>query len=431
MDKDRRNFLKGFGLVAADSLLLSTFPWLQSCTDEAQHEIKGEIAKIAIIGTGSRGKYHIDNILKMKNVEIVGLCDIYKPHLDEAAAKCPHATLYNDYRKLLESKDIQGVIVTCPLHLHATISIDALRAGKHVFCEKAMARTLSECKEMYNVWKQTGKVLYVGQQRLFDVKYIKAMSMIQAAEIGQVVGIRNFWYRNDNWRRPVPNPSLERLINWRLYKEYSGGLMTELACHHLQNGSWILKSLPDYVTGSGDIVYWKDGRDVFDTVSVIYHYPNGVQMTFDSIISNKFYGMDEQILGHKGTIELSKGRIYPEEDIAAPGLLQLINQIEHGIFDNVPLAGTSWVPETASVHKGDLIVPHPKTHDGSNTTGVAGDGSEEIMAAFCHAVITGKQAKNLVEEAYYAAVLSLLGLQSMEERKTLYFPDEYKIPYLS
>lgn len=72
-------------------------------------------------------------------------------------------------------------------------------------------------------------------------------------------------------------------------------------------------SLPDYITGSGDIVYWKDGRDVYDSVSTIYHYPNGVKMSFDSVIANKRYGMDEQVLGSKGTLELSRDRLYHEE----------------------------------------------------------------------------------------------------------------------
>lgn len=86
--------------------------------------------------------------------------------------------------------------------------------------------------------------------------------------------------------------------------------MTELATHQLQIGTWALKSIPDYIMGSGDITFWKDGREVYDNVNVIYHYPNGVKMTFESIISNKKYGMDEQILGHKGTLELAKGKYF-------------------------------------------------------------------------------------------------------------------------
>ena len=91
-----------------------------------------------------------------------------------------------------------------------------MNAGKSVFCEKSMAFTLDEALEVYNRRKELGSVLFIGQQRLFDPKYVKAMSMIHEGVIGEVVGVRNYWYRNNNWRREVPSPELERHINWRL-----------------------------------------------------------------------------------------------------------------------------------------------------------------------------------------------------------------------
>lgn len=288
----RRDFFKQLSVIGGGGLLLSSLPWLEGFATDKQKELKGERAKIAIIGTGSRGLYHINNLLAMPNADIVALCDIYPPHLEEAGVLCPKAKKYTDYHEVLASPDIEGVLIACPLHEHAPITIAALNAGKHVFCEKSMARTLEQCKAMYDTYKSTGKVLYIGQQRLFDAKYIKALEKVHQGGIGEVVGIRNFWFRNNDWRRPVPEPALERQINWRLYKEYSGGLMTELATHQLQIGSWALKSIPDYVMGSGDLAFWKDGRDVYDNVNVIYHYESGVKMTFESIISNKRYGMD-------------------------------------------------------------------------------------------------------------------------------------------
>jgi len=431
IDLSRRDFLKSAAMMGGSGLLMSAFPWLQVFSKENSTEVKGEKARLAIIGTGSRGLFHINHLLQVPHAEIVALCDNYQPHLDQAGALCPKAKKYQDYRDVLASPEVDGILIACPLHEHAPITIAGLRAGKHVFCEKSMARTLDQCKEMYDVYKETGRVLYIGQQRLFDPKYIKALEMVHDGTIGEVVALRNFWYRNNDWRRPVSDSSLERKINWRLYNEYSGGLMTELATHQLQLGTWALKALPDYISGFGDLVYWKDGREVYDSVSVLYHYPNGVRMSFESIISNKFYGMDEQILGHKGTLELAKGKYYREEPKPAPGIQQLINQIEHKIFDNVSFAGPSWVPETASENKGEFIVDKVQSHDGGSSVGAAGDGSEELVAAFCHSVITGKPIPNLVEEAYYSSVLALLGIKAMEEKIILPFPDEYKIPYLN
>ena len=420
----RREFIK-------DVSLLSVFPWLYSCTREAKSEVIGEKARLAIVGTGSRGMYHINNLLNSSMAEIVALCDNYAPHLQNAAALCPKAKTFADYHDLLALPEVDGILVATPLSEHAHITIDALKAGKHTFCEKSMAMTLDDCLEMYNTYKETGKVLYIGQQRLYDPKYLKAIDMIHTGVIGDITGMRCYWYRNNDWRRPLPDPSLERKINWRLYKEFSGGLMTELAAHQIQVGNWVLKMIPDTIMGMGDIVHWKDGREVYDTVSLIYRYPNGVNMTYESIISNKFNGLEEQILGHKGTMELEQGKYYFEDAKPAPGILQLINQVEHGIFDNVSFAGPSWVPETALVQRPEYVMDNVSTTSGASTVGADNDGSVQLLEAFCHSVITGKPAVNLVEEAYYSSVLSLFGIQAMEEQSIIKFPEEYKIPYLN
>lgn len=426
----RRNFLKNMGAIGGSGLLLSSLPQLHLLAQEREKQVKGQKARLAIIGTGSRGMYHINHLLQIPHAEVVALCDIYQPHLDNAAKVFPKAKQYKDYNQAIADPNVDGILIATPLHMHAPISIAGLKAGKHVFCEKSMARTVEQCKEMYDVYKESGKVLYIGIQRLFDPKYLKAIELIKNGTIGQIVGLRNFWYRNNDWRRPVPEPSLERQINWRLYKEYSGGLMTELAAHQLQMGTWVNHSLPDYITGFGDILFWKDGREVYDSVSVIYHYPNGLRMTFESIISNKHYGMDEQVLGHEGTLELAQGLLYMENPKPAPGIQQLINQIEHKVFDNISFAGPSWVPETASSVKGEPIMDHIQTHDGSNTTGATvDDGSLGLVSAYCSSVITGEPIQNLVEEAYYSSVLALLGNKAMEERAVIEFPEEYKIPY--
>ncbi|MDR3261390.1 MAG: Gfo/Idh/MocA family oxidoreductase [Tannerella sp.] len=428
----RRDFFKDMGAIGGSGMLLAAYPWLQSCSSaDEKKEIAKEKVKLAVIGTGSRGQYHLQNLRRIPNVEVAVLCDNYAPHLQEAAALYPAAQTFSDYRRALELKEIQAVLIATPLNMHPVITIDALEAGKHTFCEKSMALTPAECRAMYEAYRRTGKVLYIGQQRLFDPKYIRAMEMIHAGLLGEINSIRTYWFRNSDWRRPVPSPELERKINWRLYKAYSGGLMTELATHQLQVGNWALKMIPETVVGYGDIVHWKDDREVYDNVSLIYRYANGVKMTYESIISNKFYGLEEELLCENGTMEPEKGKYYFEDVKPAPGIMQLINQIEHGIFDKVSFAGPSWVPETASKNTGYFIVDKVQSHDGASSVGFADDGSEQLLTAFCEAVVTGRPAQNLVEEAYYSSVLALLGLQSMEEQRIVTFPDEYKIPYLN
>ena len=429
---NRKEFLSDCGKIGFAGVTLSLFPWLQSCSEKAKQEVQGEKARIGIIGTGSRGCFHIKHLVQMSNVEVVALCDNYRPHLEDAAQYYPQAKLYDDYRRLLEQRDVEGVIIATPLYLHASMTLDALSAGKRVFCEKSMGYTLDECLDVYNKRKETNGVLFIGQQRLFDPKYIKAMSMIHEGKIGEVVGVRNYWYRNNNWRRDVPSPELERHINWRLYSEYSRGLMTELACHQLQNGSWALGMLPEKVMGSGSLVHWNkvDERDVYDCVTAIFTYPNGVNMTFESIISNKHFGMGEQILGTNGTIDLVTGMYYSDEPAPkGSGMHQLVAQIESGVMSNSVFAGTSWAAELSPLAPGMPIMPNVKVVTGESTVGAEADGSKELLEAFIHATITGRQPEKVLEESYYATQIALLADKAMHENQILTLDEKYKIPY--
>lgn len=414
---DRRDFLKNLG--AAGGTLLLASPWLSAFAD-VEHTRHSK-ARIGVVGPGSRGRFLMSFLKNNPKAEVVALCDIYRPSIDEALKMYPQARVYTDYRQLLEDKEVDAVLIATPLDVHFPVAMAAFETGKHVFCEKTLGITIEECYKMYHKHLDTGRVFFSGQQRLFDPRYIKVMELVHAGTFGDIEGIRAYWFRNGDWRRPVPSPELERLINWRLYKEHSKGLMTELACHQIQVGSWALRQIPNRVMGHGAITYWKDGREVDDNVSCIYVFDNGVKLTYESIISNKFYGLEEQILGHLGTVEPEKGKYYFETIEPAPGFLQMVNDIEHKLFDAIPFAGTSWAPETANENHGEFILgKRPQ-----------GDGTSQMLDAFVEAVITGKQPPRIAEEGYYASALCLLGYDAIEQERILTFPDEYKLNYLN
>lgn len=430
----RRSFLKGLGVLAGTAGVISVAPWLSSLTAGKQAAWDGhsQRARIALIGTGSRGQYHLHNLKNIPHAEVVALCDIYEPHLREAAGLFPEARLYTDYQELLADPDIDGVIIATPLGSHASITLDALNAGKHVFCEKAMALTLDQCKEVYEKYLSCDNVLYYCMQRMFDPKYVKGVAMINDGLIGDVVGMRCYWFRNADWRRECPDPAYERLINWRLYKEHSCGLMTELASHQLEVCTWIAGKMPSKILGTGDLVHWTDDeREVFDTCNVIYKFSDGRTISYETLISNKFNGMEDQILGTKGTMNLATGFYYLENDDSRSGIRQLLSSVKDNIFAAVPVAGPSWRSETADSYiPHDILAGPTYVNHGQSTVGVDHDGSEEILSAFCQACITGERAESIVEEAYCATTLCLLGNLAMETGTTIDFPDEYKIPYM-
>ncbi|MFW6222480.1 MAG: Gfo/Idh/MocA family protein [Bacteroidota bacterium] len=412
--QNRRDFLRSFSFYAGSSLLLSAVPWLGP-TLKGQEKDNLRPIKLGVIGTGSRGKYLLKHLLTLPDAEIPAVCDNYAPNLNKAIEITKgKARGYKDYQRMIEKEQLDGVIIATPLHWHARMTIFALQAGIHVFCEKSMARNVQDCKAMVETRKQTGNILQIGHQRLFDIKYLKGIERIRKNELGKITQIKAYWHRNNDWRRHVPSPELERKINWRLYKEYSAGLMTELASHQIQVANWVLKEVPEYIMGSGSINFWKDGREVADNVNLVYKYPSGTHLIYDSLISNRFYGLEEQVMGSKGTMEFEKGKRYQDNPPAPPAILQLINDIEHGIFDEIPIGGASWIPETAREYKGEYITDkHPIPNS-----------STVQLIAFMNSIRENKPIPGMLKEAYYASVAALLGHQAIEEKKIIKWPGD-------
>jgi len=416
----RRSFLKKISLLAASSGAVTAAPWLKVVADENQLLLNGnERARIGIIGVGSRGRALLLNLKEIPSAEIVAVCDDYAPHYQRALRLTDgKAKAFKDYRELLSMGGLDAVVIATPLHEHSKMSIDALDAGLHVMCEKSMARTIDDCKSMVDIQQRTGKILQIGHQRLFNPVYLEAIQRIRAGEIGDVTQVRAFWHRNGSWRRPVPAGAsyLERKINWRLYREYSAGLITELGSHQLQIANWVFNDVPERVMGSGSLCYWRDGREVFDQVALIYDYSDGRKLIYDSLIANKFHGLEEQILGSLGTIQPEINRIYSETPPPAPGIRQLVHDIEKGLFESIPIGGASWIPETAVEYHGETIV------DGYHQDTLL------QMEAFVAAVIRGKPYPGLLREAYHASIAVLLGEQAMELGKPVEWPKTYTMP---
>lgn len=412
----RRTFLKNLS-IAGIGTLAATSPWLSAFSEVA--ETTGERCNIGFIGVGSRGRFLLGFLAKNPKANVKAISDIYQPSIDEARKIVPKATVYTDYHRLLDDKSIQAVFIATPLNMHHRIVLDAFDAGKHVFCEKSIGYDMAQCHEIYQRHLSSKCIFFSGQQRLFDPRYIKVMDLIHQGTFGTITAVHAFWNRNNDWRRPVPTPQLERFINWRLYKESSKGLMTELAGHQLQVGTWAKRMLPTKVMGHGAISYWKDGREVYDNVNCIYIFSDGTKMTYSSDIANKFYGLEEQILGDKGTVEPERGKYYFEDISPAPAFLQMINDWENNVFSSIPFAGTSWAPETANENHGEYILGKRPEEDGTSL----------LTEAFVEAVIRGKQPPRIAEEGYYASLITLWGHEAIEKGEILDFPTQYFIDY--
>jgi len=320
----RRDFLKtaAVAVVAGSAKPMAAAPAVLSNANP------GSTVHYGFIGTGTEGCNLLKRLATIPEGRCIATCDIYPPNLKrgvETIGSNPETytggptnlSLSNssDYRRMLERKDMDAVLIATPLNLHAQMIIDSLNAGKHVFVEKTMYFKEEEGEQIRKAAEANSKkVVQIGLQRRSSVLYNVAMQLVRKGALGKVMFVRAQWHRNNNWRRPVRDPKLERLINWRMYREYSGGLMAELASHQIDIANWAFGSEPLSVVGTGGIDYWKDGREVNDNIEVIFEYPDGRKMLYSSILYNAHLGYDEQIMGDRGTLitTIGKGMYYRE-----------------------------------------------------------------------------------------------------------------------
>lgn len=411
IDKDfdltRRSFLDH--VLMASAGIAAAAPWAAFAA--GAEPVQTDRVRLGVIGTGDRGRTLIRNIAKTRNCVVAALCDDYEPHLTRARALVAANTpTFADHRAMLDAGGLDAVVIATPLHVHARQALDAFDAGLHVWCEKAMARTIADCSAMVKRAQDSRKVLQIGHQRMFNPTYLNALSRVKAGEIGAVTQIRASWHRNTSWRRPVPADSTDRRLNWRLYRESSAGLMTELATHQLQVASWFLDAAPTRVIGSGSICFWKDGREVYDHAALVYDYAGGRKLVWTSLLNNARYGCEEQIQGSKGTIEPELGRIFKENPPGVPALRRMTQDVKEGRKRPVPIGGATWFPEL------------PVTTPGESLGWGEYDETMLQFEAFGEAVRSGTPVPGLLRQAYWASVASLMGEEAMDTGLAVAWP---------
>lgn len=278
--------------------------------------------KIAMIGCGDRGKGVLSVIRKMPDqFTIAAYCDVLDFRLEETK-KYVQTTAegIKDYRKVLDDRSIQAVFIATPLSEHFRIAKDAVLAGKHVYVEKTMTYDIDQALALKKLVKQHPKqVFQVGYQYRYSPLYFRVKEMIQSGYIGKVSQIDCRWDRNGNWRRAVSDPHLERQINWRMYKEYSGGLAAELLSHQIDFINWAFETQPDEIMGTGGIDIFKDGRETYDNIQAVLRYKTaGMIGNFGATCGNAHDGYLFKIKGTKGAVTLlpNTGTFYPEKEKA-------------------------------------------------------------------------------------------------------------------
>ena len=285
--------------------------------------------RVGMIGVGNRGQDLLEEVLNVPNIQLVAMADVYSRRRDAAKKKVPGIQTFDDHRRLLDLKDIDAVIVASPLHTHARHFLDTLSSGKDLYSEKTMTWSIPEAEQCLAAATQSGRIVQIGLQWESSGALRDARKWIKDGMVGKITQVESWMSRNTphgegQWVRPVPSDCTAqnvnwsaflngrpdrpfdpyRLINWRLFWEFSGGNVTENMVHQI---AWIMTALdlpiPTAAFMSGGVFSEKDGREVPDTIAVTLDFPNDLVVTWQSAFSNKHFGLGEHILGSDGTIE--------------------------------------------------------------------------------------------------------------------------------
>jgi predicted dehydrogenase len=311
---DRRLFLQGLSASAAAVATLGPVAASAQTPSTSDIEVERQTSmttdatpfRLGIIGAGSRGKELIRSFLRVPGVRVAAAADVYPVRFAQLNEVCGYEVPHHaDFRALLDRKDLDAVVVATPLGLHAQHVLPALASGHHVYGEKTLAYTLDEAQQIVAATSSQKRIFQIGHQYRYSPWIRAAIARVQHGEIGDVTHILGYWNRNNDWRRPVPDPSLERLINWRLYHQWSLGLIAELGSHHMDIANWVFGATPTEALGSGSICCYHDGRETDDNVQVVLSYPGGRRFIFTSMTDNAKMGDQLWLYGTKGSLNLT------------------------------------------------------------------------------------------------------------------------------
>ncbi len=445
---NRRTFLRAASAASAGSLLAPRLHALAAMQDEqAKPVAANDHIQIALIGAGGQGQFDTKVAVQVPGVKCVAVADCYNGRLEHAKEIWgPDTFTTRDYNEILARKDIDAVIIGTPDHWHKQAAVDAMKAGKDVYCEKPMIHLYSDGPEMIEASKKTGRILQVGSQRVSSVIYAKAKELLASGAIGQLNMVTARWDRNSTmgaWSYTVPPDAstetcdwprfmgtapkipfnAEHFFQWRKWKAYGTGVAGDLFVHLFSGTHFITGSNgPTRGMATGGLRFWKDGRDAPDVMLGLFDYREGFNL---SLRVNFVDGGEESegliFTGSEGTMEIGGGWV---------SITRVPREKEPGYtIESFPLAMQKAIVED---YKKKYPLQHPV---GPPPAGfekyVAPEGYLDSYDHFANFFASVRSRKPVVEDAvfgYRAAGAALLSNLSMEKGTVAHWdPDAMKL----
>ena len=337
-DFSRREFLRDSAVGGAGLALV---------TGLAPARVLGANDRIRVgaLGTGERAQYLMTLFKAVPSTEVVAVCDVYEPHRDLGLRIAgPDAKAYVDYREVLDLKDVDAVIIGAPDHWHKTMLVDAVRAGKDVYCEKPIMHSIEQGVEMVRAVEETRRVVQTGMQQRSWNHYQLGKHLVDSGKLGRVTFVHTYWYQNYytprgwnelpaidtsrlDWKKflgeaPDQPFTPEKFVWWRFFWDFGGGILTDLLTHWIDVIQWYMgEPAPKTASATGDLYLMK--WQCPDTITAVYEFPGDFVVTYTGAMNS---GIDDggiEFRGSAATMKIDRSHlaVYPEGAKFVPGQL--------------------------------------------------------------------------------------------------------------
>jgi predicted dehydrogenase len=391
------------------------FPWstplrAQEAAVQPRPIAANDHINVGVIGPGSRGRELVRQLLRIPGVEIAAVCDIYEPRFAEVNALVGKSIpSYKDYRELLERKDLDAIFIATSPVAHAEIAIAAMQSGRPVYGEKALGFTVQDCNDVVAATRRTGQSFQIGHQFRYAAWIQQTIKRVHNGDIGEPTHVYSYYHRSDDWRRPVPDPKLEHLFNWRLYAETSGGLLEELGSHAIDIANWVFADQPETIVGSSSIAVYHDGRTVGDNVQAVVGYSKGRRMFFSSITDNAMMADQTWIYGTEGSAQITM----QDATFYRPTAKKITAASHSDVLDRGLKTGASYNPSLDMPYRGP----------GERVTVDSEDDSTLIACReFIQCVRETRKPLADAEVGYRSAIACAVGKEALREGRTMDIP---------
>ena len=394
LSSNRREFVAG---AAAASLGLGMFAE-ELFADAQTAPAAGPPVTCAVIGLGVQGREILSALAKIPGAPVSMLSETYTgaAYVKRATDIAPGATVQADYKAVLADKAVQAVLIATPSHLHKQIALDAIAAGKHVYCEAPLATDLAEAKAIALAARDAKTVFQVGLNNRCNKMHLHVRKFVLSGALGRTVGGRTQYHRKGGWKRGAPTGERERELNWRLFRDSSSGIAGEYIAHQFDVATWFLKQLPVAVSGMGSIQFFtSDGMEVPDTVQGVIEYPGGIRIAYDGTIANSFDGIYEALFGSDCAMQIRDQRAWMYKETDSPLLGWEVYARKDKIGDNTGIALVADSTQLLAQGK----------EPGKVGTDLTKNALFYALESFVESIRTSKPARVSAIDGYQAAVV--------------------------